>query len=103
MMRRPPRSTRTDTLFPYATLFRAIGFDIGPGSARRDDDDDILFLGIGDRVLLDRSEAGTADRQVDDPCTIVGGIFDRMGNIGGARVTKSVERDRKSTRLNSRH
>src|SRR3546814_5177877 len=23
MMRRPPRSTRTDTLFPYATLFRS--------------------------------------------------------------------------------
>src|SRR3546814_19592754 len=26
MIRRPPRSTRTDTLFPYTTLFRA-----GPG------------------------------------------------------------------------
>src|SRR3546814_18911265 len=25
MTRRPPRSTRTDTLFPYTTLFRAIG------------------------------------------------------------------------------
>src|SRR3546814_6117622 len=24
MLRRPPRSTRTDTLFPYTTLFRAI-------------------------------------------------------------------------------
>src|SRR3546814_15142318 len=24
MMRRPPRSTRTDTLFPYTTLFRSI-------------------------------------------------------------------------------
>src|SRR3546814_1083455 len=28
MIRRPPRSTRTDTLFPYTTLFRsAISFD----------------------------------------------------------------------------
>src|SRR3546814_3295173 len=26
MIRRPPRSTRTDTLFPYTTLFRAAGF-----------------------------------------------------------------------------
>src|SRR3546814_9745140 len=26
MIRRPPRSTRTDTLFPYTTLFRSIGF-----------------------------------------------------------------------------
>src|SRR3546814_3588478 len=25
MIRRPPRTTRTDTLFPYTTLFRAIG------------------------------------------------------------------------------
>src|SRR3546814_13946355 len=25
MIRRPPRSTRTDTLFPYATLFRSPG------------------------------------------------------------------------------
>src|SRR3546814_4408976 len=25
MRRRPPRSTRTDTLFPYSTLFRSVG------------------------------------------------------------------------------
>src|SRR3546814_5023754 len=25
MVRRPPRSTRTDTLFPYTTLFRSAG------------------------------------------------------------------------------
>src|SRR3546814_9476680 len=27
MIRRPPRSTRTDTLFPYTTLFRSIRLD----------------------------------------------------------------------------
>src|SRR3546814_732090 len=27
MIRRPPRSTRTDTLFPYTTLFRSVNFD----------------------------------------------------------------------------
>src|SRR3546814_15511742 len=27
MIRRPPRSTRTDTLFPYTTLFRSVGAD----------------------------------------------------------------------------
>src|SRR3546814_8973557 len=26
MIRRPPRSKRTDTLFPYTTLFRSTGF-----------------------------------------------------------------------------
>src|SRR3546814_6298275 len=31
MIRRPPRSTRTDTLFPYTTLFRSVddAFDLG--------------------------------------------------------------------------
>src|SRR3546814_13989621 len=28
MIRRPPRSTRTDTLFPYTTLFRSAGMVI---------------------------------------------------------------------------
>src|SRR3546814_14656923 len=31
MIRRPPRSTLTDTLFPYTTLFRSVG--IGPSSS----------------------------------------------------------------------
>src|SRR3546814_1648682 len=30
MIRRPPRSTRTDTLFPYTTLFRSSKFVGGP-------------------------------------------------------------------------
>src|SRR3546814_6940710 len=35
MIRRPPRSTRTDTLFPYTTLFRSPGrADGGPGGGR---------------------------------------------------------------------
>src|SRR3546814_17668576 len=34
MIRRPPRSTRTDTLFPYTTLFRsAIALDFETASA----------------------------------------------------------------------
>src|SRR3546814_2503180 len=28
MIRRPPRSTRTDTLFPYTTLFRSLAFSV---------------------------------------------------------------------------
>src|SRR3546814_10675695 len=35
MLRRPPRSTRTDTLFPYTTLFRSTGFARAPPGARR--------------------------------------------------------------------
>src|SRR3546814_13250293 len=35
MIRRPPRSTRTDTLFPYTTLFRSIAR--GPSCSKPDD------------------------------------------------------------------
>src|SRR3546814_2861373 len=31
MIRRPPRATRTDTLFPYTTLFRSLGVQPGQG------------------------------------------------------------------------
>src|SRR3546814_9438827 len=38
MIRRPPRSTRTDTLFPYTTLFRSrtggVGRNVDPEEAR---------------------------------------------------------------------
>src|SRR3546814_18018195 len=35
MIRRPPRSTRTDTLFPYTTLFRSAGQEDGIAGAHR--------------------------------------------------------------------
>src|SRR3546814_10106416 len=48
MIRRPPGSTRTDTRFPYTTLFRSTeglkqalslhGFDAAFGGARRDEE-----------------------------------------------------------------
>src|SRR3546814_6524877 len=36
MIRRPPRSTRTDTLFPYTTLFRSVRLRIEVDSVRKD-------------------------------------------------------------------
>src|SRR3546814_19271698 len=35
MIRRPPRSTRTDTLFPYTTLFRSTGAGKSRAKAQR--------------------------------------------------------------------
>src|SRR3546814_11238281 len=35
MIRRPPRSTRTDTLFPYTTLFRSPIFAVGGDRGQR--------------------------------------------------------------------
>src|SRR3546814_6439236 len=56
MIRRPPRSTRTDTLFPYTTLFRS---DVGLVLAIAEGRDHVLRLtapGTQDaiRVPLDR-------------------------------------------------
>src|SRR3546814_19596331 len=48
MIRRPPRSTRTDTLFPYTTLFRSIDKGWTPTSI---DASDILTL----KALLEAS------------------------------------------------
>src|SRR3546814_1403893 len=35
MIRRPPRSTRTDTLFPYTTLFRTVSWSMASSSHGR--------------------------------------------------------------------
>src|SRR3546814_12111626 len=43
MVLRPPRSTRTDTLFPYTTLFRSPPYR-SSGFKRRDTRDDISVL-----------------------------------------------------------
>src|SRR3546814_18992630 len=54
MIRRPPRSTRTDTLFPYTTLFRSVGRR-APGA------------GLGPRAGNQRAAWGGGGRV--DPCT----------------------------------
>src|SRR3546814_5658861 len=48
MIRRPPRSTRTDTLFPYTTLFRSTGTE-RDDAERADRGDD-----VGQQVSPDR-------------------------------------------------
>src|SRR3546814_1267286 len=65
MIRRPPRSTRTDTLFPYTTLFRSHGFTMMGASSfpkagqRREPDD---AAGFRDRPYQ-RSEEHTSELQ----------------------------------------
>src|SRR3546814_20187136 len=80
MIRRPPRSTRTDTLFPYTTLFRSVfarnNSDAVPFFALRHG----LTRAIGKpRFLLDLSP----------------GKHDAL--------RRRARGDRKSTRLNSSH
>src|SRR3546814_6655413 len=66
MSRRPPRSTRTDTLFPYTTLFRSnlrnrVRFDLAVGGAVRSGAD--TFLEIAEHPTLARSEEHTSELQ----------------------------------------
>src|SRR3546814_225937 len=51
MLRRPPRSTRTDTLFPYTTLFRSALRRIVTGGTPDDD-------GVKDILALCKKEHG---------------------------------------------
>src|SRR3546814_1663850 len=131
MIRRPPRSTRTDTLFPYTTLFRSMlaeGFTTrqGPRAA-------YIHRDAVNRQLRPRRSArltaltsggtipDTADYKVvlEPPAIIVGTVNEDFAvesmageifQLGNASYTiQRVERDRlrvevadrKSTRLNS--
>src|SRR3546814_3160493 len=57
-IRRPPRSTRTDTLFPYTSLFRSLGSDLlqRPAGALRQ------YLGL---VVVDGDVAGLVDERTE--------------------------------------
>src|SRR3546814_8220471 len=81
MIRRPPRSTRTDTLFPYTTLFRSLEADGLEGQYFRNliagaedvgiaEDDERARLRVVDEVQLGlqnrdagRSEEHTSELQ----------------------------------------
>src|SRR3546814_7731361 len=108
MIRRPPRSTRTDTLFPYTTLFRS----------KRD-----LPLVVAARHAVDLADRLVAF--VDEQQSVLGQIFEQCGRrltrqaageeariILDPRTTScccnhfQIEvrpLDRKSARLNSSH
>src|SRR3546814_7234317 len=65
MIRRPPRSTRTDTLFPYTTLFRSIAaFLREKDAAKRLQNAGRISpaLGRGGEEASDHRRAGVAGR-----------------------------------------
>src|SRR3546814_7562853 len=64
MIRRPPRSTRTDTLFPYTTLFRSGR----PGAAGAADPGDIIVRVPRDVEVEDVAHA----LDVQPPCRDIG-------------------------------
>src|SRR3546814_7827059 len=115
MIRRPPISTRTDTLFPYTTLFRSIGRDINY----------LVDIPLDSRgrtpklkkqhVLLFARRAGNApgaiqlvalDAQInwsDQNAAMLRRILtEAVAADPPPRIT-GIGKDRKSTRLNSSH
>src|SRR3546814_13222309 len=107
MIRRPPRSTRTDTLFPYTTLFRSVFAEAEEEVVLRAA---IQFRdgGYGIPVLVGRNDVydRLAALGIADPHS-----FEVHNSVNSPLVPKMVEflyqrlqrRDRKSTRLNSSH
>src|SRR3546814_16878147 len=84
MIRRPPRSTRTDTLFPYTTLFRS----------------QELLADVAGRCLALHGSLGGA---------VLDGLqARRLDCRAGRQIFRHAagdleDQDRKSTRLNSSH
>src|SRR3546814_12638068 len=68
MIRRPPRSTRTDTLFPYTTLFRSsVAPARRPAEHEPDEVERIGAAGPKGRGLRATPEEPGDDRQRHDP------------------------------------
>src|SRR3546814_5434936 len=97
MIRRPPRSTRTDTLFPYTTLVGSHGIVEAPADEALDGEEGVL--GIGHRLALGRlaDETLVGIREGDHRGRRAGalGILDDLGvlaihnrdtGVGGAEV-----------------
>src|SRR3546814_20716388 len=99
MIRRPPRFTRTETLFPYTTLFRA---------TPRGRDGPLRILTVG--RLVEKKGIDTGLRAV--AALLRHGIAVRYDIVGDGvqydslrllAKTLGLSADRKSTRLNSSH
>src|SRR3546814_14841778 len=71
MIRRPPRSTRTDTLFSYTTLFRSPLYGL------------FFSFGFGDRIAARQVAADAADKR--DQLGALG-IAQPLGRFLGERV-----------------
>src|SRR3546814_3022659 len=123
MIRRPPRSTRTDTLFPYTTLFRSAVPAGAPSTAVRCQSGCRRRSRSARRIIV-RLLHGIADRVgflLHGVACSVGFLLDRLAKalrpflhraLGfvelGAQLGKlafaiEFSRDRKSTRLKSSH
>src|SRR3546814_14164865 len=103
MIRRPPKLTRTDTLFPYTTLFRsAVDTSILTINKSKFDS---LPKDLQD-ILVESAKERDADqfRRVEDYIKVALKKFEEKGmKIHRITPEARADIDRKSTRLNSSH
>src|SRR3546814_3750706 len=121
MIRRPPRSTRTDTLFPYTTLFRSP--EAGVAAPRHRQRRTVGNGYVAERQAedagrrQDQTQRGRQPREGGDHRHELTSV--QSGRVGAAvtpsgaavafntsakkAMLRSQARDRKSTRLNSSH
>src|SRR3546814_8467083 len=105
MIRRPPRSTRTDTLFPYTTLFRSwaairdlldlaatrFGIDVAPGTLPIPADTTTLLATAFTSPAVERAILFGTEQ-----------VLAQHRGLWGLLESRA-DADRKSTRLNSSH
>src|SRR3546814_6305873 len=99
MIRRPPRSTRTDTLFPYTTLFRSAKL-VGRGRDQRH------LVGGDSRFLAEFAQGGglCVLARLDSTLWHLPRLGRRIEALADKDLALAVEQQvRKSTRLNSSH
>src|SRR3546814_14213630 len=99
MIRLPPRSTRTDTLFPYTTLFRSLSYYHSALSKMKDVAN---FVNAEKKKFEGREKARQLfvefgfEKEIDDARELhLEGPFSVYSFLASG--------DRKSTRLNSSH
>src|SRR3546814_18582966 len=113
MIRRPPRSTRTDTLFPYTTLFRSGTVLVDAGAGRtlllqgaQGVVGDLVSIDVGGRTVTHGLDGTTGangagvlgDTQPTGTLASVGGLnagntalADRKSVVSGKREAERVE------------
>src|SRR3546814_1522150 len=111
MLRRPPRSTRTDTLFPYTTLFRSRADERFHQAGEKSEAQLKALLQPVESTLKQYQEG--LQRVEKDRVDSYAGLREaveqvRVGQVQvkdeAARLVNALRsRDRKSTRLNSSH
>src|SRR3546814_6905623 len=100
MILRPPRSTLTDTLFPYTTLFRSIERD-GAAKVLEGLDGILVPGGFGDRGFEGKVLAAQYARENDIPYLGIcygmqAAVVDVARNLAGLEDANSTENDKRT-------